>query len=201
MRETLRFQTNVPEAVALAFDDGIDVEGRYGDQVMYTLEDERVMYVPPIVRDQIQKLGIRKGEPFQLSKGEVKRGNRRSIEWVVEQPKDHATSEPAPPQAAKPEGEAAHLEPEGSGTVESTTAAIQPKPNGRSGVQTDQLPFAGTLQGQYILSALVNMIDITDAVEAYAKAKGRELHFTSEDIRALTITCFIQRARENGGTR
>ena len=40
------------------------------------------------------------------------------------------------------------------------------------------------------------MVDIVAAVEQHAQAKGRELHFTSEDIRALTITCFIQQARE-----
>ncbi len=100
MKETLRFQTNTPETVALAFDDGIDVEDRYGDQVMYTLNDDRVMYVPPIVRNQIKKLGIRRGEQFQLVKREKKVGNRRSVEWVVEQPEDNATQEPASPASA-----------------------------------------------------------------------------------------------------
>ena len=31
---------------------------------MYTLEGERVMYVPPVVRAQIQNAGIRRGEQF-----------------------------------------------------------------------------------------------------------------------------------------
>ena len=53
MKERVAFQTNVPVTVALAYPDGIQVEGRYGDQVMYTLADERVMYVPPVVRSRI----------------------------------------------------------------------------------------------------------------------------------------------------
>lgn len=90
-----------------------------------------------------------------------------------------------------------------SGTRESTIAVANNGnvPSVGNGAAEVELPFAGTLQAQYILSALVNMVDITVAVETYAKAKGREIHFSTEDIRALTITCFIQRARENGGTR
>ena len=53
MKERVVFETNVPVTAALAYADGIKVEGRYGDQVMYSLTDERVMYVPPIVREQV----------------------------------------------------------------------------------------------------------------------------------------------------
>jgi hypothetical protein len=52
MREKIAFQTNVPMTVALAYPDGLQVEGRFGDQIMYTLTDERVMYVPPVVRNE-----------------------------------------------------------------------------------------------------------------------------------------------------
>jgi len=48
MKDRVVFQTNVPVTAALAYADGMNVEGRFGDQVMYTLSDERVMYVPPI---------------------------------------------------------------------------------------------------------------------------------------------------------
>jgi hypothetical protein len=40
----LRFNTNSPVEVALRWDDGKRVEGRYGEQVMYSLEGDRVMY-------------------------------------------------------------------------------------------------------------------------------------------------------------
>jgi hypothetical protein len=200
MKQTLRFETNIPQPVALAFDDGISVEGRYGDQVMYTLEDERVMYVPPIVQEQIKRLHIQRGDPFQVVKREKKAGNRRSIEWAVERLE---TREPAPSTPSKATDEAASRAPEFSSTRESSIALANngnaPSVGNRSSEAA--LPFAGTPQGHYILSALVNMVDTTVAVEAYAKAKGRELHFSTEDIRALTITCFIQRTRENGGVR
>ena len=42
----VKFETNVPVLVVLAQTEGMDVQGRYGDEVMYTLQDGRVMFVP-----------------------------------------------------------------------------------------------------------------------------------------------------------
>ena len=66
MKEKIVFQTNVLLTAALAYPDAMKVEGRYGDQVMYSLIDERVMYVPPIVRDKLVELGIRQIDPFSI---------------------------------------------------------------------------------------------------------------------------------------
>lgn len=83
MKERIVFQTNVPVTAALAYADGMKVEGRFGDQVMYSLSDERVMYVPPIVRDKLAGLGISRDQPFSICKSERRGGNRRFIEWEV----------------------------------------------------------------------------------------------------------------------
>ena len=45
MSDKVQFQTNVPVDVALKYNDGKGVTGQYGDQVLYTLTDGRVMYV------------------------------------------------------------------------------------------------------------------------------------------------------------
>ena len=91
----LRFNPNAPVAVALRYDDGKRVEGRYGEQVMYALEGDRVMYVPPVVAQQIRELGIRAREIFEICKAELCEENRRRIEWRVkkiEQPRHPASS-------------------------------------------------------------------------------------------------------------
>jgi hypothetical protein len=67
----------------LKYNDGKEVTGQYGDQVLYTLTDGRVMYVPPIVKKKIDELGIGRGELFTITKAEKKNGTRRTIEWVV----------------------------------------------------------------------------------------------------------------------
>src|SRR5580698_6171395 len=92
----LRFNINAPVEVALRWDDGKRVEGRYGEQVMYTLEGDRVMYVPPVVAKQIRELGIRAREVFEICKAELREENKRWIEWRVrriEEPRHPASSD------------------------------------------------------------------------------------------------------------
>jgi hypothetical protein len=98
----LRFNTNAPVEIALQWNDGKRVEGRYGEQVMYTLDDNRVMYVPPIVAKQIRELGIRAREAFEICKAELREENKRWIEWHVrrlEEPR-HPVESPNTPEAA-----------------------------------------------------------------------------------------------------
>src|ERR1022692_1090821 len=99
----LRFNTNSPVEVALRWDDGKRVEGRYGEQVMYSLEGDRVMYVPPVVAQQIRELGIRARETFEICKAELREENKRWIEWRVrriEEPRHPAQSPNVPDTAA-----------------------------------------------------------------------------------------------------
>jgi len=68
----LRFETNVPVELALQNNAGVTVAGRYGDRVMYTLNDSRTMYVAPFVARRISELEIRAGEPFKICKRHLK---------------------------------------------------------------------------------------------------------------------------------
>ena len=202
-RETLRLETNVPVVASLMFDDGLPVQGRYGDQVMYTIATdagERVIYVDPHVRQMFENLGLRRGEPFKIGKFTRKDGTRRSVEWKVRrlEPEEMApaveSGGAAPPSPPSSNGTAASGAPERQPNVpQPTTPAPQPAQRPRTPV-----PFAGRQDGQYILSALVNMIDVCGAVEHYAQAKGMELRFSGEDVRALAITCFILEKKEGG---
>ena len=83
MKETVNFPINSPVEVTLQFGSGKRVEGRYGEQVMYSLLDNRVMYVPPYVEQRFQELVIGVGEPVLLCKQEVKEGKRNRTEWSV----------------------------------------------------------------------------------------------------------------------
>ncbi len=214
MTEKVNFETNVPAVLALAYDDGIEVQGRYGDQVMYTVrcEDgqERRLYVPTHVRIMLERAGIGKDTPFRIGKFEVKKGLRKGVEWKVQplEPEEPATpaqqngnpgssdqrsdrsqsTRPAPP-ASPPRPVAQQPEPR----------EIPPARQPATERPQTPIPFAGRQDGQYILSGLVNMIDICAAAEQYARAKGMEIRFAAEDIRALAITCYIQQAR--GGAR
>ena len=83
MKEIVKFPINTPVEVTLQFEDGKRVEGRYGDQVMYSLADNRVMYVPLYVEQRFRELAIGAGEPLLLCKKVVKDGSRNRTEWSV----------------------------------------------------------------------------------------------------------------------
>lgn len=95
MKDRVVFEANLPVTATLAYADGLKVQGRFGDQVMYSLTDGRVMYVPPAVREKLVELGIRQHEPFAICRAERREGNRRFVDWVV-QPDESA----APAQSA-----------------------------------------------------------------------------------------------------
>ena len=137
---------------------------------MYTLVDERVMYVPPVVRSKLVELGIQPREPFTISKAERKEGNRRCIEWEVKRERDSNDLPPSetPPMNGKTNG---------PGT---------PNPsNGHSAVS-------------HLEQALASSIDAAIAAEQYAATKGFSVRFGSEDLRAMALSLFIQHAREAG---
>src|ERR1035437_2125835 len=83
MREVVKFPINTPVEVTLQDETGKRVEGRYGDQVMYSLLDNRVMYVPPYVEQRLQALAVWVDEPLVLCKQQVKEGTRNKTQWSV----------------------------------------------------------------------------------------------------------------------
>jgi hypothetical protein len=175
MRERIAFQTNVPVNVALAYADGLPVEGRFGDQILYTLADERVMYVPPVVRTKLVELGIQPREPFTICKAERKEGNRRFIEWQVNK---ESNSNDQPP---------------------SQTPLVNGKTNGHASPK----PSNGHAAASQLEQALTASIDAAIAAEQYAAAKGFSVRFGSEDLRAIrpgsNIAALYESTAHGGG--
>jgi hypothetical protein len=187
-REKLRFETNVPEVVALKFDDGLDVEGRYGDQVMYTLEDDRVMYVPPAVRSKIQKLGIQRGDEMTICKREVKSGNRRGIEWQVgrttelEQELQNSIDHVKQQKAVPPQGN-------GNGTA----------PTGAP-IQTQPIAQQPTTPKTKLEHALCTVVQACHSASEYSKQIGFQMPPADfEHISKMAMTLIIE--QRNGGGR
>ena len=195
----LRFNTNAPVEIALQWNDGKRVEGRYGEQVMYTLDDNRVMYVPPVVAKQIHELGIRAREVFEICKAELREDNKRWIEWRVrkiEEPRHPASSGNVPDAAAGDSSEAQNHR-NGSTTRGSAKQALEfqatadgtllPVPVAGAGITCMELAMNGAAE-------------IAQRVESRARLRNYSLQFTSEDIRAIGLTMFIQAMRERGVT-
>ena len=88
---TIRFQTNVPVELRLRSTEGRPVESQFGGmQVMFSAQ-EGAFYVSEavgaILAEQFRKLGVKPGEPVEITKAEVsKNGGRRGIQWTVAKP-------------------------------------------------------------------------------------------------------------------
>jgi hypothetical protein len=205
-REPIRFETNVPILAALRFDDGKDVQGRYGDQVLYTVQTpdgERVMYVPPIVRTKIQLAGLTAGDWFRIGKFEVRNGQRKAVEWKVEPlgPEEQAPEVGA--NAPAPQ-ESAHL----SAQAQPTTPAAAPA-NGKPAAAPPALPAAAAPAPDPALAprpqtkledALKTVVAACHAATLFAKEIGFAMpNFTSEDIAKMAMTLTIE--ARNGGAR
>ncbi len=186
MSEKIQFQTNIPVEVALKYGDGKDVTGDYGDQVLYSLTDGRVMYVPPIVKKQIQDFDIAKGELFTITKAEEKSGTRRTVKWLV-----------TPSDARVPAGTAAS----GNGMPLRRTAGAASPPTAANGnghkprSAGEPKGFLVTGQGQFLLQAFTAAVDVVAAAERYAAMSQLELRFTSEDVRAIGLSIFAHASK------
>lgn len=68
MLQKVSFTPNVPVLVALKFKDGKLVEGRFGDQVYYSFDQDRCAYLDPDVAAKINQLDPKPGQPFEICK-------------------------------------------------------------------------------------------------------------------------------------
>ena len=67
-RQQLDFPANVPVTVALKYPQGKTVSSQYGERIMYSLADGRVMFLDPSVAGQIESLGINVRENFTITR-------------------------------------------------------------------------------------------------------------------------------------
>lgn len=67
-REVVDFPANVPVTVALKYSQGKMVSTQYGERIMFSLADGRVMFLDPNVGGQIESLGINVREKFTITR-------------------------------------------------------------------------------------------------------------------------------------
>ena len=196
--EVLRFQTNVPEEVALKFGDGKGVAGKYGDQVLFTLTDGRLMYLPPAVAERIRELGIVRGEVFQVVKREVSKDGKRFLEWEVtrlSRPGDEPESLTSPARQIQIAQPAAQL-PTSNGTK---LAVINGNAQGKAEEAALSSKMASATQ---LTDALKTAVAAAAAAEEFGKAINYSVRFDGGHIYAMACTVLIGKQREqNAGYR
>lgn len=216
--DKLDIKPNIPIQVALRYVDGKDTQSKYdGAQVMFTTVDDQVIFVAPIVRRLIEEQGIMPGEEIQICKSVEKRGARKHERWMVEridqdqydqrQPAQPTTVVPAAPvREAHTRSVHANDNPADSALERDLRASVADA-RGRRAVRSAPPPPPTHMEGSPVagvplLSPLENSlqeaISAAQMAETFAKSRSYAIRFTSEDIRAMALTLYIQAAKEGG---
>ena len=191
-RPKLSPDINVDYELTLRFASGMLVEGRYGNQKMFTVADhegsEFVLYLPVEVGERIEALQLHAGDRFRLMKREVKERGRRTVEWVIGRVDPAGTvstrqTAGAPPSAAASQHQVA-------------------LPREQQAKATTVIPIDIARRSQdamVMASCLASAIDALQIAREYGKQNGWDLPFTEEDVRTVAASLFIQRSREAEG--
>src|SRR4051812_28491085 len=78
LRDVMEFRYNEPEEVALKFRTGKTIQGMNGDRVMFSLADERVMFLDMAPAQMVSNLGVNAGETFSICK---RRQGNGPVSW------------------------------------------------------------------------------------------------------------------------
>jgi hypothetical protein len=209
MRNILKLTYEQPLLMRLYREPSL-VEGRWGHQWQYICnDDEAICYLDEGAHDAIQASGAKSGDQILLTKAKVggKAAYHAQIvdddatmpDWV-RQPEPVAApirstsaAVTMPAERPKPKRTAAsngngHVN--GNGNGNGHTAAVSP--------QASQPPApAPHAPGANVYAmALRAAIDAAKYAEEYAQSKHFDLKFTSEDVRCMAATLYIDQRKE-----
>ncbi len=202
----LPFHLNVPAEITLERPEGTLVQGRYGDRVMFSLADGRVMYVPPFVANKIQAEGVAAGERFELCKTQVRKGSRRAIEWIIRrldpfeelacptepgkllEVANGSVSGPAPDSDPEPE---TPIERDLRTSIE--LVAANRNGNGHKGPDPNSQPTPPTK----LEHALKTAISAAYNAERFGAELGYVVRFDADAIKSMAITVLINMSSGN----
>jgi hypothetical protein len=218
----LRFQPNVPTQVALQSSQGVVVEGRYGNRMMFSLVDGRVMYVPPIVATKIEAEGIAAGERFELCKAQIKNGHGRSVEWALRRLDPEEQLAEIAPDAPASESQLEHdlrVSAEMANGNKASRESLElpssrPAPttpmtngngnsNGAGAVPASPVPVAAPNDNPQPRSltklehALKTAISAAHNAEKYGSELGYVVRFDADAIKSMAITVLINMSGES----
>ena len=187
-REKVIFEVNAPRAVTIERDPpDYPTEGNWGPQWMYFLADNQIMFVEPDVHEQLIQEGAAHGKTFTITKTKDGRKNK----WIVirgdvEAQAARAIRAPAP--APRPEAPA----PRPAQRAEAPAPAPEPAPE-----RTQRQHVSGNVMKR--LSAARSTP--RTAQKNTRSPSGQLTRASSEDVRALAITIYIEVTGSGGGRK
>jgi hypothetical protein len=207
MRNILKLTYEQPLLMRLYREPSL-VEGRWGHQWQYICnDDEAICYLDEGAHDAIQTSGAKSGDQILLTKAKV--GGKAA--YHAQLVDDDATM---PDWVRQPEPAAAPIRSSSTSTAV-TMPAERPKPkraaatsngdghangNGHhtpaNSPQASQPPAPNAPGANVYAMALRSAIDAAKFAEEYAQSKHFDLKFTSEDVRCMAATLYIDQRKE-----
>lgn len=184
----LKITTNQTYELALKYKSGLPSKSRFNGapQLMFTLSDGQILYLPEAVAKSISELNLAPQEPFLLTKNST----AGEISWTVER-------KPSGPQLVKSKTELLN---ELGGVLvtstEPTAAPASPATAQPAQKPSNQPPSPH----QFYLDRATKLIDVFAAAHKYA-IEHYNGSLSKEDVRALVTTVFIQctpKPQQNG---
>jgi hypothetical protein len=199
--DVLKFRTNVPEVVSLAFATGREVTSQFsGDQIMYTLEDGRRMYLPPFVGQEIDRMGIRTHEAFEITKAEVSHGNRRTVEFQIRRlptsGRSHSQQSPTADAAishnSAPQNNTTDYSQKLQESIEQAQARRDMTPPTPPPTAPADTPMVTPLC--YLMENCISgIVDAAIQAEQHARGRGlKDFAFSEESIERMAVSVFIE---------
>jgi hypothetical protein len=184
----LRLQPNTPTTISLRFLKPREKPNRSGHmEYEYVTSNGDILYLPPVAKESIDSLHIGTCESFTLTK-KVAAGN--AVVWDIER---------APGRAGESQSQSGN----GAGGLKLPRRPMAKSSTLVHPMHDSELLHAGnhttpeltTEESRRLFRQLVAAIEAAAAAEKHSERIDYSVKFTSEDIRALAISAFIQQSR------
>jgi hypothetical protein len=191
----LRFETNVPNELRMRTLTGELVDSQFGAQQYRFLTEAGAFYVSEsvgmILHDRFAALGVKAGEPIEITKREVSRNGRKSIQWEVarigfaigeQNDGTFVVSTPEPPTELERK------------LADSIAAVNARKQAGRAAVTAAPGAPAMAPWQAHLLAQTNALTDVYAAALAHASEQHGNA-VKADDIRSLMLSAFINMAK------
>jgi len=185
----IRFQINIPQEVHLQSLEGRAVDSQFGGQQYLFSATEGAFYVSDkvgtILMEQFRKLGVRPGDPVEITKAEVGSGPGRRTQWIVTASGEERNGVIA--AATQHAIEPSELEQKLAASLAMVEARKQAQ---RAPAAAPQPEWAAHLVAQ--TNALV------DCYAAVMKHAAQHDNVRGEDVRSIFLSAFINVTKSGG---
>jgi hypothetical protein len=201
-REIVKLVPNVPIEIALAFPAGKIVNGTYGDQVMFGLDGNRVIYLDLGPAQQINDLHVTPGETFSVVKRWTGKKTDKSefdcwLSTATEKARAAREMRDAPPETPlEAQLQASVKWVERKAPAVSPVQTVAARGTGTYGPMAAVAPAVRQLptKRQYAEAFAAFLIDAgraTRSAEIALGSDGGSVRFDSRDLAAIATSMFI----------